>query len=87
LYTILTGKWPFEDYKQSTTSRYVRDGRFPPIAEEFRNSTDAAETALLKAMEMSWVYDPEKRAPAMEVKDYLYSELQKLGAGDKIFFE
>lgn len=47
------------------------EGKKPKIGEEIWKSTDPVDVALLKVYEMCTEYEPEKRASAKEVVDYL----------------
>lgn len=78
-YTILTEKWPFDNDKSRDAQEAVKDGKRPRISSRFRESKDPAVKAMIKAMTMSWRQDPEQRASALEVKNYLQQELKALG--------
>lgn len=77
-YTILTELWPFEDEKDEKAQSKIMRGERPPVPEEILNSTEPEHKVLLKAIEMSWIHDPEKRPTARQIATYLKSELRRL---------
>jgi serine/threonine protein kinase len=77
-YSILTEKWPYEDDKSRDAQEAVKQGKRPNISSRLQNSDDPAVKAILKAITMSWRHDPEERATALEVKEFLRQELKKL---------
>lgn len=78
-YSLLTELWPFQDDNSEDAQRRVRNGKRPHISTRFRDSDDPAVKALLMAITMSWRQDPEQRATALEVKEFLQSQLKALG--------
>jgi len=79
LYSLLTGKYPFEDIEDSkTVERKVKAGKRPHIPTSYRNSTDPFDQALLKVIEMSWIHEPKERASAREMQTFISSELKRL---------
>jgi len=77
-YTLLTETWPFNNDSSRDAQRRVKDGKRPQLSTRFRESKDPAVQAMLKAMTMSWRQDPEERASALEVKEYLQQQLKAL---------
>lgn len=79
-YVILTGLWPFENVKkEKTAQKMIQEGKRPEISETILNSTDPFDRAMLKAIEMCWIQDPDQRATARQVQKFLQGELEKLG--------
>eukprot|EP00537_Pseudo-nitzschia_pungens_P003235 CAMPEP_0172359682 /NCGR_PEP_ID=MMETSP1060-20121228/3873_1 /TAXON_ID=37318 /ORGANISM="Pseudo-nitzschia pungens, Strain cf. cingulata" /LENGTH=379 /DNA_ID=CAMNT_0013081459 /DNA_START=369 /DNA_END=1508 /DNA_ORIENTATION=- len=79
LYAVLTGKDPFEEEKEKKVKELIKSGKRPEIDSEYRDSNDPFDLAMIKAIEMCWIQDPEKRASAREVQNFIVSELQRLG--------
>ena len=56
----------------------VMTGERPFVPTHIRNSGDPATSALLEAMRMSHAQDPNERATAREVSNYINMQLKKL---------
>jgi len=56
----------------------VIDGKLPKIADKYKKSDDPAIKAILSAIDMCYVYDPEKRAKAWEVSSFLEKKLDEI---------
>ena len=83
-YAILTKLWPFETLDSHTLQSRVLQGERPAIPAEIRNSTDPFQQAMITAIEMCWIHNPDQRATARQVEKYIASELIRLGAhGEK----
>lgn len=78
LYSILTSEYPFKHEKYKDVCKKVIAGERPAIPKKFLNSTDPFDQTMLKAIEMCWVHDPEKRATAREVQRLFISTLKKM---------
>ena len=79
-YAILTGSWPFdEDVKGKKASRLVKSGVRPTIPEEILNTTDVFQQTLLNATRACWIQEPEKRATARQIQQFIVSQLLKQG--------
>ena len=76
-YSLLTGKWPFEDRKTKEAQKLIKKNERPPIDQEIRDSDDPLDVALLKALERCWEQDPIERASAREIEQFLEAELAK----------
>ena len=76
-YSLLTGKWPFEDRKTKEAQKLIKNNERPPIDREIRESDDPLDVALLKALERCWEQDPIERASAREIEQFLEAELAK----------
>jgi len=79
-YGLLTEKWPFEDTKTDRAQEKIMRGERPPVNESISGSNNPDIQVLLKAMEMCWTHDPQVRATAIEVRDYIKGELDKIGS-------
>jgi len=83
-YTILMGKWPFEDlyHKEHTSAvrKQVRDGKRPPMNAHIQRSEDLGIRAMLKAMNMCFVHNWRERATAKEVAEFLTSAMKEIEA-------
>jgi hypothetical protein len=78
-YGIFTNEWPFHHEKVSTAQKRIIAGERPPIDEKYRNSTDPLDQAMIQAIEMCWVQDPEERASARQVQTFIGDVLAKQG--------
>lgn len=69
LYFLLTGKEPFlDEMSASDAIKLIKKGKRVSVTEdEIRSSTHPFDTTVLKALDMCFVYDPEKRSSAREV--------------------
>uniref|UniRef100_A0A7S2E337 Protein kinase domain-containing protein n=1 Tax=Helicotheca tamesis TaxID=374047 RepID=A0A7S2E337_9STRA len=77
-YTLLTDSWPFDKTKEKEAQEKIMDGVRPFIPLKFKNSENPADQALIKAAQMCWAEEPEERATAIEARDFLISELNKI---------
>lgn len=82
-YALMEKAYPFEELSSKKAQKMIINGKRPPLNETFTNSSDPATIALIKAMEMSWVQEVEKRASAREVENFLDSTLIELGVNGK----
>jgi len=83
MYYILTKKWLFEGEKtEDATLRMLKGGRskFP---DQFLKSDDPSIQAVIKAIEMCWTHEAEKRPAAREVSNLLRVALETI-LGTKI---
>lgn len=75
MYYILTGERSWNDHsdkkKRKKIQQGIVDGKKPHISSKLLKSRDPINIALIKAYEMCTVYDPNKRATAKQVADYL----------------
>jgi serine/threonine protein kinase len=74
-YSLMTGRWPFEDQKPKEAQRRIKNNQRPPIDESLRESDDPLDVTLLKAIDKCWDQDPTERASAREVEQFLEAEL------------
>ena len=79
LYSILTGLYPFEHQNVKESQKKVIAGETPVISQEFLDSPDPFDQAMLKAVYKCWVRDPAARATAREVQQFIGDELKRLG--------
>mmetsp|Transcript_55944 Transcript_55944/g.83374 ORF Transcript_55944/g.83374 Transcript_55944/m.83374 type:complete len:89 (+) Transcript_55944:198-464(+) len=82
-YVLLTDAWAFERIQEKEAQEKIMDGVRPFISKAFRESEDPSVKALIEAMHMCWEQEPEDRATAIEVRDYLISVLKKLNPSFK----
>lgn len=78
-YAIVTGLWPYDHQNVKEAQRKVIAGETPVISQEFLDSSDPFDQAMLKAIYKCWVRDPTKRASAREVQQFIGDELKRLG--------
>ena len=74
-YSLLTGRWPFENRKTKEAQRLIKNNQRPPIDDAIRESDDPLDVAMLKAIERCWEQDPVERASAREIEKFLETEL------------
>ena len=79
LYSVLTGKYPFQDKEEKEARKLIKKGNRPIISSSVRNSTDPFDQAMITAIEMCWIQDPSERASARQVQQFFLSELRRLG--------
>lgn len=78
LYFLLTGKEPFQDEMTAEDAiEHVKKGGRVSISEEIKSSTHPFDKAILKALDMCFVYDPEKRSSARAVANVLHQALEE----------
>ena len=81
LYTILTELFLFEEpmvLNIEKTSKEIVAGRRSPYPDEIENSTDPAQLAVKKAVEMCWIEEWRKRPSARSITEYLTGELRNI---------
>ena len=81
-YYVLTKQWIFEGRLNREAVKLVLEGKRSGIPAALQNSTDPADQALIKALEMSWVHDPNNRPPAREIAAYMRSQLIEINGKD-----
>jgi serine/threonine protein kinase len=82
MYYLLTGARVWREIAETHTElvrRYIIQGKKPEMEERILNSRDPVDIALKKAYDMACVYEPEKRASAREISDYLEGVWEELG--------
>ena len=79
MYLIAFGKEPYSDFDEKSRKlrRVIRKGAIPTIPQEFIDSNHPVDKTFLKAMNMCNSRDPDKRAKASEVYDYLKKKYKK----------
>jgi hypothetical protein len=75
LYYVLTKKWLFESIPTRTARQMLIDGKLSTIPSQFINSTNSADLAMVKAIQMAWIYDPNNRPMAREIASFLKQHL------------
>lgn len=81
-FALVTKEWPFEEDEEKDAKIKVINGKRPKIPRAMRESNDPADKALLKVTAMCWEQDPQLRPTALEAKDFLAAELNKLGVSN-----
>ena len=74
-YSLVTGRWPFEDLKTKEAQRLIKKNQRPPIDDAIRESDDPLDVAMLTAIDRCWEQDPVDRASAREMEKFLETEL------------
>ena len=77
-YSLLTGRWPFENRKTKEAQRLIKNNQRPPIDDAMKESDDPLDVAMVKAIERCWEQDPVERASAREIEQFLETELATL---------
>ncbi|KAL3789347.1 hypothetical protein HJC23_006501 [Cyclotella cryptica] len=81
MFYLLTGARVWRDIAETHTEkvrRHIVQGKRPKIKQEILDSKDPVDVALRKAYNMCTVYDPDRRASAREVADYLETVWKEL---------
>lgn len=76
-YVLLTSTWPWDGMKEEDAQKNVIEGKRPFVNASIIESTHPVDKALLKAMEMCHEQDPNQRASAEEVLQFLTNEAKK----------
>lgn len=79
IYTILAGSYPFEGMRNTRVHKIVIDGARAILPDHVLNSEDPYVKALVRAMKLSQIHDPEKRASARDIADLLGEVLDTVG--------
>ena len=83
-YALIMKEYPFEhDAGKKKAQQLIMEGKRPPISDRYTNSSDPFTQALIKAINMCWTHQPEQRASARDVEQYLDAELTRLGVSGK----
>jgi hypothetical protein len=77
LYVLTIGEYPFHKRSRDTVKSALKRGKRQKIPEEYKNSSDPLIQALLKAIEMCWIQNPQERATARQVEQFLYKAKTK----------
>jgi len=75
-YALLTEYWPFEGIDEKEAQQKIVDGDRPPIDDVIRSSGDSLDAIFVKAIGMCWRHNPDKRATAKEVRQYLSDQIK-----------
>jgi Protein kinase domain len=89
MYTIVTGRWPWDDFHENKRKRrqrgksamtefkeFILAGKRPHVEAELLESKDPNIQAMLKAMDMCWKQDPHDRSSAREIQQFLMPYLR-----------
>mmetsp|Transcript_29633 Transcript_29633/g.61513 ORF Transcript_29633/g.61513 Transcript_29633/m.61513 type:complete len:480 (+) Transcript_29633:74-1513(+) len=71
LFLILTGKEPWEEFDTKKAQQRIAKGELPEFDGKVLQNGDKANEILKQAIDMCYVYDPKKRATAVEVRTFL----------------
>lgn len=83
MYYVLTKKWLFEHVTTEEATKLMVQGSRSEFPEDILNSEDLAIQAVVKAINMCWTHDMEKRPAAREVSALLREALETiLGTSD-----
>ena len=83
MYYMLTKKWLFEGITDRDAKKMIVAGETSKIPPEILNSTDPADKAMVKAIQMAWVHDPNQRPTARHISNFLRGQLEALHGGKK----
>jgi len=71
------------DLSKKKAQKKIMAGERPILNATIANSTDKATQTLIKAMNKCWIHNPEKRASARSIEEYLDKALIQLGVYSK----
>ena len=83
IYEILTGNDVWHDTDTDDAQRYIRKGKRPKIDENLLKSDHPVDVALREAIDMCYVFDPQKRAKAGAVARFLQKRLSEFEETEK----
>ena len=78
IYHILHRYEVWNNLNTEKAQQKIMDGELPEIEDKYKRSEDPAIKALLEAIDMCYVYDPEKRAKAWDVSSFLEKKLREI---------
>lgn len=78
IYHILHGHEVWHRTSTKKAQKYIMRGELPEIDERYLKSDDPAIKAMLEAIDLCYVYDPEKRAKAWDVSSFLEKKLKEV---------
>jgi hypothetical protein len=81
-YYVLTKQWIFEGRLNREAIKLVLEGKRSEYPSHLQNSTDPADQAMMKAIEMAWTQDPRERPPAKEIAEYMRKQLIEINGSD-----
>jgi len=82
-FKLLTKERKYNDIDVSEAQKLIVAGDIPVLPGSLEESTDPVVLALKRAMHMCLILDPEERATAKQVADFLEDELKKLESRNK----
>lgn len=83
LFYVLAKQWCFEGMSTKKARKLLLKGEHSVIPTKFLNSTDPADQAMVKAIEMAWVPNPDERPSAREISYVLKEQLISLTNNDE----
>jgi len=81
MHIIMTDLYVFEEpenLRWGVAGKKMIDGETTEIPEHIRNSNDPSYKAMMKALDMTWVYKWSERPSAVSIRDYLMGELRNI---------
>jgi hypothetical protein len=75
LYYVLTNNWLFEGVSTKVAKEALINGELSKIPPQFLHSSNTSVQAMIKAIKMAWVYDPDARPTAREIANFLKQQL------------
>lgn len=78
IYHILHGHEVWHRTSTKKAQKNIMRGELPEIDERYLKSDDPAIKAMLEAIDLCYVYDPEKRAKAWDVSSFLEKKLKEV---------
>jgi hypothetical protein len=78
-------QYPYEDMSKKKAQKLIMQGHPPPLSDRYNDTKtqDPFTKALIKAMHMCWKLNPEERATARQVEQFIDRELARLGIQGK----
>jgi serine/threonine protein kinase len=81
LYFLLTQEEPWGDVKSHHVYTLVQDGQRPKIPDKIYHSNRTYERYMIRAIEMAWTHEAERRPGALELSEVLKEGIEKLSEG------
>jgi serine/threonine protein kinase len=81
-YFLLVGERVYSELHNDEVYDLVKKGERAPIPSKFTTSDDPVYKAIIKAIEMCWIQDPEDRATSKEVAKYLTAMSKAIVGGN-----
>jgi hypothetical protein len=75
-------QYPYEDLSKKKAQKLIMQGKPPPLSDRYNDTNiqnDPYTKTLIQAMHMCWKLNPEERATARQVEQFIDGELAKLG--------
>lgn len=85
LYCVLTKRWDFQGLTVDRARKLLMDGQHSLVPAKFFHSSSAEDRAMVRALEMAWVANPDERPSARQIADYLGHELSSKHSNETIY--